>query len=144
MPCPSRVLLQDTLEPFLCGSEETLHGSTCVDNHTCGTVGDAVWQSAPPLTLSLSSLHLSIPQCPNFLRPFLSLLSPKTRKLPRSCSPTPPIAVSAVRTLSQGAATSPVCEPDQGRPAASLASTASGAWRCHGRPLKVAWDRVGP
>lgn len=144
MPCPFWVVLQHMLEPLLCGSEEAPHGSMCMDHHTCGTVGDAAWQSTSPLTLSLCSLHLSVPQCPNFLRPFLSLLSPNNRKPSLSCSPTPHIVVSATRTLSQGAATLPVCEPDRGRPAASLGSTASGAWRCCGRPLKVAWDGVGP
>lgn len=140
MPHPSCTVL---LQPHSCGSEEAPHGSLCMDHHTCGTVGDAAWQSTP-LTLSLSSLHLSIPRLPNFLHPFLSPLSPNNRKLPRSCSPTPHVAVSAMRTLSPGAATLPVCEPDQGRPVASLGSTASGAQRCHGRPLKVAWDGVGP
>lgn len=144
MPCPFWVVLQHMLEPLLCGSEEVTHGSMCMDHHTCGTVGDAAWQSPPPLTLSLCSLHLSVPQRPNFLCPFLSLLSPNNRKLSRSCSPTPHIAVSAMRTLSQGAATLPVCEPDRGRPADSLGGTASGAWRCCGTPLKVAWDGVGP
>lgn len=108
-----------------------------MDHHTCGTVGDAAWHPAPPLTLSLPSLHLSVPQCPNFLP-----LSPNNRKLPFSCCPTPRSAVSAMRTLFQGAAMLPVCEPDQARPAVSLGRTASGAWRCHGRPLKVAWDGV--
>lgn len=134
------------LEPLLCGSEEAPHGSICMGHHTCGIVGDAAWLSTPPLTLSLSSLHLSVPQRPNFLCPFLSLLSPNNRKLSRSCCPTPHIAVSAMRTLSQGAATLPVCEPDRGRPAASLGSTASGARRCRGRPLKVhgmEWGHAG-
>lgn len=134
------------LEPLWCGSEEALHGSICMGHHTCGTVGHAAWLSAPLLTLSLSSLHLSVPQCPNFLCPFLSLLSSNNRKLSRSWSPTPHIAVSAMRTLSQGAATLPVCEPDQGRPAPSRGTTASGARRCHGKPLKVhgmEWGHAG-
>lgn len=137
MPHLAWVVLQHTLEPSCVAVRRHC---MCMDHHTCGTVGDATWQSAPPLTLSLSSLHLSIPQCPNFLRP---LLSPNNRKLPRSCSPAPPSAVSGLRTLSQGAPMLLVCEPDQGRPAASLGSTASGARRCHGRPLKVAWEGVG-
>ena len=94
-----------------------------------GLLGDAAWQS-PPLTLSLSSLHPSSP-FPN--APISSLPSlppfPQQQKaaLLLLSNTTCCHLRQYVRTLSRGAGTLPVCEPDRGRPVASLGSTASGA-----------------
>lgn len=116
----------------------TLHDSMYMYHIMHGTAGRC--------SLAVTSSHffpVFYPSSPFPNSPISSLLSPDNRKLPRFCSPTPHVATSAARTLSQGAATLPVCEPDRGNPVASLGSSVSGARRCHGRPLKVAWDRAG-